>query len=138
MHLEEKPSNPKSGFAVTGLYFYDQDVVEIARNLKPSPRGELEITDVNKAYLAQDRLGVEVLGRGMAWLDTGTHEALLEASTFIETIEKRQGLKICCPEEIAYRLGYINQEQLESLAIKYGNSTYGKYLFELIKEAPAV
>ena len=136
--LEEKPSNPKSQYAVTGLYFFDAHVVEIARNLKPSARGELEITDVNRTYLKEERLRVETLGRGMAWLDTGTHEALLEASTFIETIEKRQGLKICCPEEIAYRLGYIDQEKLELLAIKCGNSTYGEYLFELIKEEPAV
>ena len=132
--LEEKPEKPKSRYAVTGVYFYDKRVVEIARNLKPSPRGELEITDVNIWYLKAGELRTEVLGRGLAWLDTGTHDSLLEASNFIQTIEQRQGLKVACPEEIAYRLGYINAAELTALAQDIKKSTYGKYLLRLLEE----
>ncbi len=128
LSLEEKPKQPKSRFAVTGLYFYDNHVVELTRALKPSTRGELEITDLNRVYLQQGRLHAELMGRGMAWLDTGTHDSLLEAATFIQTIEKRQGLKIACPEEIAFRAGYIDAAQLERLAVALDNSGYGKYL----------
>ncbi len=128
LSLEEKPKQPKSRFAVTGLYFYDNHVVELTRALKPSTRGELEITDLNRVYLQQGRLHAELMGRGMAWLDTGTHDSLLEAATFIQTIEKRQGLKIACPEEIAFRAGYIDDAQLERLAVALDNSGYGKYL----------
>jgi glucose-1-phosphate thymidylyltransferase len=131
--IEEKPKQPKSRYAVTGLYFYDNRVVDIARNLQPSPRGELEITDVNRAYLALDALQVEVMGRGTAWLDTGTHDSLLEASSFIATIEKRQGLKVACPEEIAYQRGYINASQLEALAKPLAKNGYGQYLLEILK-----
>jgi glucose-1-phosphate thymidylyltransferase len=126
--IEEKPENPKSQFAVVGLYFYDNDVVEIARNLEPSPRGELEITDVNRHYLARGKLSVETLGRGNAWLDTGTHEALLAASNFVAVVEERQGLKIGSPEETAFRMGYIDGDALSALAAKMGASTYGEYL----------
>ncbi|ADW67352.1 glucose-1-phosphate thymidylyltransferase RfbA [Granulicella tundricola] len=132
--LEEKPLKPKSRYAVTGIYFYDAQVVGIAENLKPSPRGELEITDVNRWYMERGQLRTEVLGRGMAWLDTGTHDSLLDASNFIQTIEKRQGLKVSCPEEIAFRLGYIDAEQLRVLAGKIAKSTYGQYLLRLIEE----
>jgi len=132
--LEEKPRQPKSRYAVTGLYYYDNRVVDIARSLQPSPRGELEITDVNRQYLHWDALRVNVMGRGMAWLDTGTHETLMEASQFIETIERRQGLKIACPEEIAYRMGFINAEALENLAEKYAKNGYGQYLKRVLSE----
>ena len=131
--LEEKPLKPKSRYAVTGIYFYDAQVVGVAENLKPSQRGELEITDVNRWYLERGELRTELLGRGIAWLDTGTHDSLLEASNFIHTLEHRQGLKVSCPEEIAYRLGYINEEQLRELAAKFGKSTYGHYLLRLLE-----
>ena len=132
--LEEKPLKPKSRYAVTGIYFYDGQVVSVAEQMKASARGELEITDVNRWYLERGELCTELLGRGMAWLDTGTHDALLEASNFVQTIERRQGLKVACPEEIAFRLGYITAAQLETLANKIGKSTYGQYLRVLLTE----
>jgi len=132
--IEEKPRHPKSRYAQTGFAVYDNRVIDIARNLRPSPRGEFEITDVNKEYLRRGELNVVLMGRGIAWLDTGTHEALLEASMFIETIEKRQGLKIACPEEIAYRMGYITAEQLETIAGSMSGNAYGKYLAEILRE----
>ena len=134
MSLEEKPRHPRSRYAITGLYFYDHHVTEIARALRPSPRGELEITDVNKQYLKQNQLEVMVMGRGMAWLDTGTHESLLEAGQFIATIERRQGLKVACPEEIAYRMRYIDSAQLERLAQPLEKNGYGQYLLGLLRE----
>lgn len=132
--IEEKPLKPKSRYAVTGIYFYDEQVVGIAEGLKPSARGELEITDVNRWYLERGQLHTQVLGRGIAWLDTGTHDSLLEASSFIQTIEKRQGLKVACPEEIVYRLGYIDAAQLRALALKSAKSSYGQYLMRLLEE----
>ena len=131
--IEEKPQNPKSNYAVPGLYFYSNDVVEIAKNVKPSARGEIEITSINEEYMKQNRLYVETFGRGMTWFDTGTHDALLETASFVQTIEKRQGMQVCCPEEIAYQKGWINKEQLSTLADKYMKTDYGKYLKELIK-----
>jgi glucose-1-phosphate thymidylyltransferase len=134
LSIEEKPSKPKSHFAVPGLYFYDNAVVNIACNLRPSGRGELEITDVNKEYLKRGDLKVELLGRGFAWLDTGTHDSLLEAANFIETIEKRQGLKVCCIEEVAYRMGYIDSDQLCRLAEPLCKNDYGQYLLRIVEE----
>ena len=133
-NIVEKPARPKSSYAVTGLYFYDSDASETARALRPSKRGELEITDLNLAYMKRDKLQVEVLGRGTAWLDTGTPSALLQASLFIETIEQRQGLKIACPEEVAYRMGYISKTELEKLAAEAGNNAYGQYLTQILSE----
>ena len=132
--IEEKPAAPKSHFAVTGLYFYDQDVVQLAESLKPSPRGELEITDLNRLYMQSGKLKVNVMSRGMAWLDTGTHDSLFEAATFVQTIQQRQGLKIACPEEIAFRMGYISQEQVERLAEPIRKSGYGQYLIAICNE----
>jgi glucose-1-phosphate thymidylyltransferase len=134
LSLEEKPAQPKSNFAVTGLYFYDKQVVDLAKHLAPSPRGELEITDLNRLYLQQQQLNVELMGRGYAWLDTGTHDSLLEAGQFIATLEKRQGLKVACPEEIAYRSGWIQATQLEQLARPLSKNGYGQYLLQLLKE----
>ena len=133
--IEEKPENPKSNYAVSGLYFYPNDVVQVAKNQKPSPRGELEITDVNKHYLNNNRLKVEQMGRGYAWLDTGTHDSLLEASQFVQTLEKRQGMKISCIEEIAYRMDYIDKDQLKALGNEMANNPYGQYLLKIADSA---
>ena len=133
--LEEKPSTPKSNYAVTGLYFYDQNVVELAKTLSPSDRGELEITDLNRLYLEQENLTVEIMGRGYAWLDTGTHDSLLDASQFIATLEKRQGLKVACPEEIAFLQNWIDATQISKLAAPMKSNSYGKYLLQILKEA---
>lgn len=134
LSLEEKPKNPKSNYAVTGLYFYDKDVALMAKSLKPSARGELEITDLNRLYLEKQKLNVEIMGRGYAWLDTGTHDSLLEASQFIATLENRQGLKVACPEEISYRRGWINASQLEKLAAPLSKNGYGQYLQRVLRE----
>jgi glucose-1-phosphate thymidylyltransferase len=134
LSIEEKPKRPKSRYAVTGLYFYDNQVVEIARSLKPSARGELEITDVNRAYLEKGQLDVVVMGRGMAWLDTGTHESLMDAALYIQAIEKRQGLMVACPEEIAFRSGYITAGDVEKIGNAMKNSSYGAYLLQLLRE----
>lgn len=136
LSIEEKPANPKSSFAVTGLYFYDNDVVQIAKAVKPSPRGELEITDVNNAYLARGDLRVERFGRGFAWLDTGTHDSLLDASHYVQTVEKRQGLKVACLEEIAYQQGWIDRDKLLACAKALGKTGYGQYLYKLAEELP--